>query len=238
MDELLMSKDVTTSLNTVKRINVIFSSQTIGAQECLVWINEWLTNLNHGAPDPRLLQTLILRSPGRIGLRAVSIMVLDNNDDARVFSAHGLPAEAIKLQNIYETIEEKLPSVDAMLTGKVVVLRNRSDLDDYSSYLSAFISYVPWLNSMMAFPLLDNGRLRGSVVWHFENDNAIADFGMELFTGLSLIVQNMMKTLFMELDTGEVITSKSLSVFARSSQTSELQTKYQMSDRQVEIARL
>jgi DNA-binding NarL/FixJ family response regulator len=91
---------------------------------------------------------------------------------------------------------------------------------------------------MMAFPLLDNGRLRGSVVWHFENDNAIADFGMELFTGLSLIVQNMMKTLFMELDTGEVITSKSLSVFARSSQTSELQTKYQMSDRQVEIARL
>jgi DNA-binding CsgD family transcriptional regulator len=238
MDEFLMSKDVTTSLNTVKRINADLSPIEIKPEECLVWINEWLAKMNHGSPDSRLLQTLILRSPGRIGLRAISIMVLDDNDDARAFSSHGFPSEAIRLQNICETIEEKLPSVDAMLTGNVVVLQDRSELGNYSSYLSVFISYISWLKSLMAFPLIEDERIRGSVVWLFENDNAISELGMELFTGLSVIVQNMMKTFFKELDSGDVISAKARNTFPKSSVTSELQIKYQMSDRQVEIAKL
>jgi DNA-binding CsgD family transcriptional regulator len=200
---------------------------------------EWLNKLGHGAPDSRMLQTLILRSPSYLGLRAISIMIVDENDQARNFAAHGYPAEAIKLQNIYTTIEEKLPSVDAMLTGKAVFLESRKELDSYSSYLRAWISYIPWMNSLMAFPLVNQERLSGSVVWSFDNDHAMDDFGRQLFTSLSLIVQSMM---FQEFESNRNTTglrdAGRVDALTNHQESNDLQKKFHMSDRQLSIAKM
>jgi DNA-binding CsgD family transcriptional regulator len=162
-------------------------------------------------------------------------MIIDEHDNARNFAAHGYPADAIKLQNMYTTIEEKLPSVDAMLTGKAVFLKSRGQLESYSSYLRAWVSYIPWMNSLMAFPLVDNERLRGSVVWAFDNDNAQDDFGVQLFTALTMIIQSMMVGEFADLRVGNSTSpTKSLAV----NDNTELQDKYHMSARQVRIAEM
>jgi DNA-binding CsgD family transcriptional regulator len=205
----------------------------------LLWLIEWLSKLGQGVPDSRMLQTLLLRSPSYLGIRAISIMIVDEDDQARNFAAHGYPAEAIKLQNIYTTMEEKLPSVDAMLSGKAVFLRNRQELENYSSYLKAWVSYIPWMNTLMAFPLVDRGRLSGSVVWSFENDHAMDEFGTQLFTSLSLIIQSMM---FQETSENRSGTEKPAFSAKKDESPREkafdLQKKYRMSDRQLAIARL
>jgi DNA-binding CsgD family transcriptional regulator len=239
-----MTENVTTSsvrvgLNAVKRINEGVSdgeeASTYFQSSHLKWLIEWLSKLGHGAPDSRMLQTLILRSPTYLGLRAISIMIIDENDNARNFASHGYPADAIKLQNMYTTIEEKLPSVDAMLAGKAVFLKSREQLESYSSYLRAWVSYIPWMNSLMAFPLVDNERLRGSVVWAFDSDNAQDDFGVQLFTSLTLIIQSMMAGEFEDLRAGN---SSHHFKFTQKSDSSELQEKYHMSARQIQIAEM
>jgi DNA-binding CsgD family transcriptional regulator len=205
----------------------------------LLWLIEWLSKLGQGVPDSRMLQTLLLRSPSYLGIRAISIMIVDEDDQARNFAAHGYPAEAIKLQNIYTTMEEKLPSVDAMLSGKAVFLRNREELENYSSYLKAWVSYIPWMNTLMAFPLVDRGRLSGSVVWSFENDHAMDEFGTQLFTSLSLIIQSMM---FQDTSDNRIELEKASTSSAKKEvpreKAQDLQKKYRMSDRQLAIARL
>jgi len=235
MTENVAASSVRTGLNAVKRINEGEEASAYFQSSHLKWLIEWLSKLGHGAPDARMLQTLILRSPTHLGLRAISIMIIDENDSARNFAAHGYPADAIKLQNMYTTIEEKLPSVDAMLTGKAVFLKSREQLESYSSYLRAWVSYIPWMNSLMAFPLVDNERLRGSVVWAFDNDHAQDDFGFQLFTGLTLIIQSMMVGEFADLRVGN---STSLAKLPAKNDSAELQDKYHMSARQVRIAEM
>jgi DNA-binding CsgD family transcriptional regulator len=235
MTENIEASSVRVGLNAVKRINEGEEASAYFQSSHLKWLIEWLSKLGHGAPDTRMLQTLILRSPTHLGLRAISIMIIDENDNARNFAAHGYPADAIKLQNMYTTIEEKLPSVDAMLTGEAVFLKSREKLESYSSYLRAWVSYIPWMNSLMAFPLVDNERLRGSVVWAFDNDNAQDDFGVQLFTALTMIIQSMMVGEFADLRVGNSTSpTKSLA----KNDSTELQDKYHMSARQVRIAEM
>lgn len=235
MTENIEASSVRVGLNAVKRINEGEEASAYCQSSHLKWLIEWLSKLGHGAPDTRMLQTLILRSPTHLGLRAISIMIIDENDNARNFAAHGYPADAIKLQNMYTTMEEKLPSVDAMLTGKAVFLKSREQLESYSSYLRAWVSYIPWMNSLMAFPLVDNERLRGSVVWAFDNDNAQDDFGVQLFTALTMIIQSMMVGEFADLRVGNSTSpTKSLA----KNDSTELQDKYHMSARQVRIAEM
>lgn len=235
MTENETSSPVRVGLNAVKRINEGEGAGGSSQSSHLKWLIEWLSKLGHGAPDARMLQTLILRSPSHLGLRAISIMIIDENDNARNFAAHGYPADAIKLQNMYTTIEEKLPSVDAMLTGKAVFLRSREQLESYSSYLRAWVSYIPWMNSLMAFPLVDNERLRGSVVWAFDNDNAQDDSGVQLFTALTMIIQSMMVGEFADIRVGGSTTQIKSSP---KSDSGELQEKYHMSARQIRIAEM
>ena len=226
-------------LRAIKELNEGLEPENFYRTSHLVWMIEWLNKLGHGAPDSRMLQTLILRSPSYLGLRAISIMIIDENDQARNFAAHGYPAEAIKLQNIYTTIEEKLPSVDAMLTGKAVFLESRKELDNYSSYLRAWISYIPWMNSLMAFPLVNQERLSGSVVWSFDSEHAIDDFGRQLFTSLSLIVQSLM---FQEFETNRTTTglrsAGRVGIVTNDQDSNDLQKKFHMSDRQLSIAKM
>lgn len=235
MTENETSSPVRVGLNAVKKINEGEGAGGSAQSSHLKWLIEWLSKLGHGAPDARMLQTLILRSPSHLGLRAISIMIIDENDNARNFAAHGYPADAIKLQNMYTTIEEKLPSVDAMLTGKAVFLRSREQLESYSSYLRAWVSYIPWMNSLMAFPLVDNERLRGSVVWAFDNDNAQDESGIQLFTALTMIIQSMMVGEFADIRIGGSTTQIKSSP---KSDSSELQEKYHMSARQIRIAEM
>lgn len=226
---------VLVGLNAVKKISEGEVSGAYTRSSHLKWLIEWLSKMGHGAPDNRMLQTLILRSPTFLGLRAISIMIIDENDNARNFASHGYPADALKLQNLYTTIEEKLPSVDAMLTGKAVFLKNREQLESYSSYLRAWVSYIPWMNSLMAFPLVHDERLRGSIVWSFDNDNAQDEFGIQLFTALTLIIQSMMTDEFADLRTGS---SKGSGQPAASNDSGALQAKYNMSSRQILIAEM
>lgn len=235
MTDNVTSSSVRVGLNAVKRINEDAEGSSFFQSSHLKWLMEWLSKLGHGAPDARMLQTLILRSPTHLGLRAISIMIIDENDNARNFAAHGYPADAIKLQNMYTTIEEKLPSVDAMLTGKAVLLRTREQLENYSSYLRAWVSYIPWLNSLMAFPLVDNERLRGSVVWAFDDDSAQEEFGIQLFTALTMIIQSMMVEEFADLRAGSSLSAVRTN---QKNETSELKSKYHMSDRQVRISEM
>lgn len=226
-------------LRAVKGLNEGIEAEHFYHTTHLLWLIEWLSKLGQGVPDSRMLQTLLLRSPSYLGIRAISIMIVDEDDQARNFAAHGYPAEAIKLQNIYTTMEEKLPSVDAMLSGKAVLLRNREELENYSSYLKAWVSYIPWMNTLMAFPLVDRGRLSGSVVWAFENDHAMDEFGTQLFTSLSLIIQSMMFQDFSENKTGvERSRANSPEAGMPKEKVQDLQRKYRMSDRQLAIARL
>ena len=233
------TSQVLVGLNAVKRINEGVAPDAFLQQSHLKWLIEWLSKLGHGAPDARLLQTLILRSPSHLGLRAISIMIIDEHDNAKNFAAHGYPSDALKLQNMYTTIEEKLPSVDAMLTGKAVFLKTREQLEAYSSYLRAWVSYIPWMNSLMAFPLVDNERLRGSVVWAFDNDNAQDDFGVQLFTAVTLIIQSMMSQEFEDLRIANPNSpSRNTSANALPSNRNLLRDKYHMSDRQIRIAEM
>ena len=226
---------VLVGLNAAKRMSEGEEYEKNNYSAHLKWVTEWLSKLGHGAPDARLLQTLILRSPSPLGLRAISIMFIDENDNAQNFASHGYPEDALKLQNMYTTIEEKLPSVDAMLTGKAVFLRSRDQLENYSSYLRAWVSYIPWMNSLMAFPLVHNERLHGSVVWAFENDNAQEEFGIQLFTSLTLIIQTMMSEEFRDLKGGPHDQNQSnVNPLA----TNALKEKYHMSDRQIRIAEM
>jgi len=225
-------------LRLVKRLN----EQSHGLIDphllSLDMINEWLGRLGHSLPDSRLLQTLILRSPGILGLRAISIILLDENNMAMNFSSHGYPEAATKLLDVYTTMEERLPSVDAMLTGKPVILKNRLDIEEYGAYLRAWLSYVPWLNSLIAFPLVNDGLIIGSVVWGFDENHDVESWELKLFTSLSMILQSMAPIKIVEPEIGRQVTKVAEEQIVLNEKSSILETKYRMTVRQVEIARM
>ena len=219
-------------LRLVKRLN----EQSHGLIDphllSLEMMNEWLGRLGHCMPDSRLLQTLILRSPGILGLRAISIILLNENNAATNFSSHGYPDAATKLLDVYTTMEERLPSVDAMLTGKPVILKNRSEIEGYGDYLSAWVSYVPWLNSLMAFPLVNDGLIVGSVVWGFDENREVLGWELKLFSGLSMILQSMAPIQITNLQIGNQIAKSQEETTALGEATTILETKYRMTLRQ------
>lgn len=222
----------------VKRLNEELHGSLDPHILSLDMINEWLGRLGHGLPDSRLLQTLILRSPGILGLRAISIILLNESNTATNFSSHGYPEAANKLLDVYTTMEERLPSVDAMLTGKPVILSNRREIEEYGVYLSAWVSYIPWLNSLMAFPLVSNGLLIGSVVWGFDENREAEGWESKLFTALSMIIQSMVPNQPPDFEPG-IHSAKSEENSAEQEEGSTiLETKYRMTLRQVAIARM
>lgn len=237
MDTTHLSHEVA-GLRLVKRLN----EQSHGLIDphllSLDMINEWLGRLGHSLPDSRLLQTLILRSPGILGLRAISIILLDENNMAMNFSSHGYPEAATKLLDVYTTMEERLPSVDAMLTGKPVILKNRLDIEEYGAYLRAWLSYVPWLNSLIAFPLVNDGLIIGSVVWGFDENHDVESWELKLFTSLSMILQSMAPIKIVEPEIGRQVTKVAEEQIVLNEKSSILETKYRMTVRQVEIARM
>jgi DNA-binding CsgD family transcriptional regulator len=204
----------------------------------LEMINEWLGILGHSLPDSRLLQTLILRSPGILGLRAISIILFNENNTAINFSSHGYPDAATKLLDVYTTMEERLPSVDAMLTGKPVILNNRTEIEGYGDYLSAWVSYIPWLNSIMAFPLINDDMIVGSVVWGFDENRGVLGWELKLFSALSMILQSMAPIQYTDLDTNKQIPRSEEEPTALGEAFTILETKYRMTLRQVEISRM
>ena len=237
MDTTHLSHEVA-GLRLVKRLN----EQSHGLIDphllSLDMINEWLGRLGHSLPDSRLLQTLILRSPGILGLRAISIILLDENNMAMNFSSHGYPEAATKLLDVYTTMEERLPSVDAMLTGKPVILKNRLEIEEYGAYLRAWLSYVPWLNSLIAFPLVNDGLIIGSVVWGFDENHDVESWELKLFTSLSMILQSMAPVQIADPEIVRQITKVQEEQIVLNGKSSILETKYRMTVRQVEIARM
>ena len=225
-------------LRLVKRLN----EQSHGLIDphllSLEMINEWLGRLGHSLPDSRLLQTLILRSPGILGLRAISIILFNENNSAINFSSHGYPDAATKLLDVYTTMEERLPSVDAMLTGKPVILNNRTEIEGYGDYLSAWVSYIPWLNSIMAFPLVNENMIVGSVVWGFDENKGVLGWELKLFSALSMILQSMAPIQHINLDFGKQIPRSEEEPTAIGEASTILETKYRMTSRQVEISRM
>ena len=225
-------------LRLVKRLN----EQSHGLIDphllSLEMINEWLGRLGHSLPDSRLLQTLILRSPGILGLRAISIILFNENNSAINFSSHGYPDAATKLLDVYTTMEERLPSVDAMLTGKPVILNNRTEIEGYGDYLSAWVSYIPWLNSIMAFPLVNENMIVGSVVWGFDENKGVLGWELKLFSALSMILQSMAPIQHINLDFGKQIPRSEEEPIAIGEASTILETKYRMTSRQVEISRM
>lgn len=225
-------------LRLVKRLNEESHGLLDPHLVSLDMINEWLGRLGHSLPDSRLLQTLVLRSPGILGLRAISIILLNENNVATNFSSHGYPEEANKLLDVYTTMEERLPSVDAMLTGKPVILRNRGEIEEYGVYLRAWVSYVPWLNSLIAFPLLTEGIIVGSVVWGFDGNQDADGWELKLFTAHSMILQSMVPVQISDLEIEKktaVIHEESTALDQKST---ILETKYRLTLRQIEIARM
>lgn len=225
-------------LRLVKRLNEQSHGQIDPHLISLEMINEWLGLLGHSLPDSRLLQTLILRSPGILGLRAISIILFNENNTAINFSSHGYPDAATKLLDVYTTMEERLPSVDAMLTGKPVILNNRTEIESYGNYLSAWVSYIPWLNSIMAFPLINDDMIIGSVVWGFDENRGVLGWELKLFSALSMILQSMAPIQVINLDISEQIPNAQKETNAVAENSSILETKYRMSSRQVEIAKM
>jgi DNA-binding CsgD family transcriptional regulator len=222
----------------VKRLNEELHGSLDPHLLSLDMINEWLGRLGHGLPHSRLLQTLILRSPGILGLRAISIILLNESDTATNYSSHGYPAVATKLLDLYTTMEERLPSVDAMLTGKPVILSNRAEIEEYGVYLRAWVLYIPWLNSLMAFPLVNNGLVIGSVVWGFDENHEAEGWESKLFTALSMIVQSMVPNPTADFEPGiQSVMSEDGSSEPEEGPTI-LETKYRMTLRQVAVARM
>lgn len=91
----------------------------------------------------------------------------------------------------------------------------------------------------MAFPLVNQERLSGSVVWSFDSDHAMDDFGRQLFTSLSLIVQSMM---FQEFELNRNITGRKdagrIDNSTNLEDSLDLQKIFHMSDRQLSIAKM
>ena len=225
-------------LRLVKRLNEESHGLLDPHLLSLDMINEWLGRLGRSLPDARLLQTLILRSPGILGLRAISIILLNENNMATNFSSHGYPEAATKLLDVYTTMEERLPSVDAMLTGKPVILKNRSEIEEYGVYLRAWLSYVPWLNSLIAFPLVNDGMITGSVVWGFDENREVESWELKLFTALTTILQTMVPIQIANLEIeGKIVKAQEESTELGEKSTI-LETKYRMTPRQVQIARM
>ena len=225
-------------LRLVKRLNEESHGLLDPHLLSLDMINEWLGRLGRSLPDARLLQTLILRSPGILGLRAISIILLNENNMATNFSSHGYPEAATKLLDVYTTMEERLPSVDAMLTGKPVILKNRSEIEEYGVYLRAWLSYVPWLNSLIAFPLVNDGMITGSVVWGFDENREVESWELKLFTALTTILQTMVPIQIANREIeGKIVKAQEESTELGEKSTI-LETKYRMTPRQVQIARM
>lgn len=237
MDSTHVSHEVA-GLRLVKRLN----EQSHGLIDphllSLDMINEWLGRLGHSLPDSRLLQTLILRSPGILGLRSISIILLDENNMAMNFSSHGYPEPATKLLDVYTTMEERLPSVDAMLTGKPVILKNRLEIEEYGAYLRAWVSYVPWLNSLIAFPLVNDGLIIGSVVWGFDDNHDVESWELKLFTSLTMILQSMRPIQIADIKIGRPITKVQEEQIVLNEKSSILESTYHMTPRQIEIAKM
>lgn len=225
-------------LQLVKKLNDQLHGISDPHIQSMDMVIDWLSKVGHGVPDSRFLQTMILRSPGTLGLRSISIIVLDDSNTAMNYSSSGYPTEATKLQDVYTTMEERLPSVDAMLTGKAVILNNRTEIEEYGVYLRAWVSYVPWINSLMAFPLVNNGSLVGSVVWGFDSEHSANGWEARLFMALSMIIQSMIPDEFKDVENRVQTKKGEASAPQAASERSQLETKYRMSPRQLTIARM
>ena len=225
-------------LRLVKRLNEESHGLLDPHLLSLDMVNEWLGRLGHSLPDARLLQTLVLRSPGILGLRAISIILLNENDVATNFSSHGYPEAATKMLDVYTTMEERLPSVDAMLTGQPVILKNLKEIEEYGVYLRTWVTYVPWLKSLIAFPLINDGMIVGSVVWGFDENREVESWELKLFTALSMILQSMVPNHIEDLEIAKKINKVQDEPAAQSEASTILETNYQMTPRQVEIARM
>jgi DNA-binding CsgD family transcriptional regulator len=125
-----------------------------------------------------------------------------------------------------------------MLTGKPVILRNRGEIEEYGVYLRAWVSYVPWLNSLIAFPLLTDGIIVGSVVWGFDGNQDADGWELKLFTAHSMILQSMVPVQISDLE----IEKKTAVIHEESTALDQkptiLETKYRLTLRQIEIARM
>ena len=173
-----------------------------------------------------------------MGLRAISIILLNENNFATNFSSHGYPEATAKLLDVYTTMEERLPSVDAMLTGKPVILSNRAEIEEYGVYLRAWVSYVPWLNALMAFPLVDDGMIVGSVVWGFDENRQAEGWELKLFTALSMILQSMAPNQNTVSEKVKHVPRSEGESSLPSDKSTILETRYRLTLRQVEIARM
>ena len=225
-------------LQLVKRLNDQLHGVSDPHIQSLDMCVDWLGKMGRGIPNSRFLQTMILRSPGTLGLRSISIIVLDEGNTAMNFSSSGFPAEAAKLLDVYTTMEERLPSVDAMLTGKAVILSNRTEIEEYGVYLRAWVSYIPWIKSLMAYPLVNDGSLIGSVVWGFDNDHSADGWEARLFLGLSMIIQSMIPDEVKGGEKGNHFRGTGPIATSRPNENSSLELRFRMSPRQLTIARM
>ncbi|MSY55972.1 MAG: hypothetical protein F2640_02585 [Actinobacteria bacterium] len=140
--------------------------------------------------------------------------------------------------DVYTTMEERLPSVDAMLTGKPVILKNLTEIEEYGVYLRTWVTYVPWLKSLIAFPLVNDGMIVGSVVWGFDENREVESWELKLFTALAMILQSMVPNQIADLEIAKKINKVHEEPAAQGEASTILETKYQMTPRQVEIARM
>ena len=225
-------------LQLVKRLNDELHGASDPFIQSMEMYIDWLGRVGHGLPDSRFLQTMILRSPGTLGLRSISIIILNEGNTAINFSSSGYPAEAAKLLSAYTTMEERLPSVVAMLTGKAVILCSRKEIEEYDVYLRAWVSYVPWINSLMAYPLVNSGSLIGSVVWGFDNDHSADGWETRLFLGLSMIIQLMIPNELKDFENRNRAQLVETIATPLPNDHSNLETRYRMSPRQLTIARM
>jgi DNA-binding CsgD family transcriptional regulator len=225
-------------LQLVKRLNDQLHGVSDPHIQSMDMFVDWLGKIDRGIPDSRFLQTMILRSPGTLGLRSISIIVLDEGNTAINFSSSGFPAEAAKLLDVYTTMEERLPSVDAMLTGKAVILSTRTEIEEYGVYLRAWVAYIPWINSLMAFPLVHDDSLVGSVVWGFDNDHSADGWEARLFLGLSMIIQSMIPDEIKGGEKGNHSRGTGPIATSRPDENSSLELRFRMSPRQLTIARM
>ncbi len=225
-------------LQLVKRLNNKSLSDFDAFSQTMEMYNDWISKVGHGVPDSRFFQTMILRSSATLGLRTISVILIDEDNVAANFSSSGYPKEAMKLLDVFTTMEEQLPSVDAMLTGKAVILTSRKEIEEYSSYLNAWVGHIPWLNSLMAFPLLSNGSLVGSVVWGFDSSQHIYGWERSLYEGLTMLIQKMIAATSAFESDAKVEVARNTTVSSSSESSNDLQNKYGMSARQITIARM
>ena len=78
----------------------------------------------------------------------------------------------------------------------------------------------------------------GSVVWGFDENREVESWELKLFTALSMILQSMVPNQIENLEIAKKINKVQEEPAMLDKNSSILETKYQMTPRQVEIARM